>query len=150
MLDKNFSVKDKITQLSISSKVISKYTAFVAVEKREEGTEGTMQLRKMEMTDYLTTPKTTTTTTSYNVVASALPTSSSSSSSFGSAPMRRSRMSSTSSMSADVGKKGGVFKSLKKKQSVMKDEKPKMKESKEKQSFSFQSSRRAYVFVLYI
>ena len=147
MLDKNFSVKDKITQLSISSKVISKYTAFVAVEKREEGTEGTMQLRKMEMTDYLTTPNTTT-TTSYNVVASALPTSSSSS--FGSAPMRRSRMSSTSSMSADVGKKGGVLKSLKKKQSVMKDEKPKMKESKEKQSFSFQSSRRAYVFVLYI
>jgi hypothetical protein len=49
-------IKDKIIDLSISSKVISKYTAFVAVEKRDDVTDGTMKLRKMEISDFLTTP----------------------------------------------------------------------------------------------
>lgn len=39
-LIKKIDVEKKITEISIASKVISKYTAFVAVEKREDATEG--------------------------------------------------------------------------------------------------------------
>ncbi len=56
LLDSKINIEKKITELSISSKVISKYTAFVAVEKRNDATEGNMKLRKMEMQDNLTAP----------------------------------------------------------------------------------------------
>jgi hypothetical protein len=56
LLDKSINIADKVTQLSLASNVISKYTAFVAIEKRNDSTEGTMKIRKMEMSDFLTTP----------------------------------------------------------------------------------------------
>jgi hypothetical protein len=37
-------------RISLASGVLCKHTAFVAVEEREEATEGTMQVRKIPIT----------------------------------------------------------------------------------------------------
>eukprot|EP01114_Cavostelium_apophysatum_P011558 TRINITY_DN2587_c0_g1_i1.p1 TRINITY_DN2587_c0_g1~~TRINITY_DN2587_c0_g1_i1.p1 ORF type:complete len:806 (-),score=163.68 TRINITY_DN2587_c0_g1_i1:1733-4150(-) len=42
-------VDDQILQLSTTYNILSKLTSFVAVEKREEATEGTLQLREMSL-----------------------------------------------------------------------------------------------------
>lgn len=67
----NNELKQKIIEISIRHQIMSKHTAFVAVEKREEATEGEMKLRKMEIKDMSDGPKVTVQGSPHAVVSSS-------------------------------------------------------------------------------
>jgi len=50
---KGKTVEEEIISLSIKSGIISSYTAFIAIEKRQDSVEGEMKLRKISIDDIL-------------------------------------------------------------------------------------------------